>query len=282
MLKDVFKNFCSNIEITPDKVLKIHEHSKNIKLCIDEHFNTKLATKNSQFIGSYGRNTAIYTENIRLLTIIPEEMYWQLSLEITQILDEMKAALITKYISCEYSDNGNGLNINVDGNLSFEIVPGFMFNNGEYVYLCNDKWKKLNLKAERENFYEINKKVNNNLVELCRILKVWKNHHDIDISNILLDNLAYHFFKYQEEKEYSFDTYDEMLLDFFKYLEPNCQKDNFISFDGQTILKRKIALTEQAFFSVTTAQTAFASASCGMIEESIRDWQKLLGYSMFQ
>lgn len=99
----------------------------------------KLATNKSQFIDSYGRNTAIFTENIRLLVAMPEEMYWQLSMGINNILAEMKKALIKKYLSCEYSDNGNGLNININGDLSFEIVPGFIFDSGAYIYLCGSQ-----------------------------------------------------------------------------------------------------------------------------------------------
>lgn len=281
MIKNIFQVFCSNIEISHDNTLTIYENMKNIATCVDEYFNNQLATENSQYIGSYGRNTAIYTENIRLLTILPEEMYWKLSLGINTILSEMKKSLTQKYRSCEYSENGNGLNININGNLSFEIVPGFMFDNGKYIYLCNSMWRNLNLDAERKNFSQVNMKVNNNLVELCRILKVWKNYQNLDISNILLDTLAYHFFKYQDEKEYSFDTYDEMLVDFFKYLLQNSKKDSFISFDGETVLKRRIDLYEKAFFSVTTAQTALDTANCGMVNESIKDWKKILGYSMF-
>lgn len=280
MIENVFKDLCSNIEISHGDVMKINEHKKEITVCIDEYFNSKLAEKNSQFIGSFGRNTAIYSENIRILTIIPEEMYWKLSLGIHKILEEMKRALMIKYPSCDYSDNGNGLNINIDGNISFEIVPGFMYNNGAYIYLCNSVWRKLNLKAERENFYQINLKVNNNLVELCRILKLWKNTHDIDISNVLLDTLAYHFFNYHSKK-YSYDVFDEMLVNFLKYLKPICKKEKFISFDGETILQRKVDLSDDVFFSITTAQTALSSAECGMKQYAIKDWQKILGSSMF-
>ncbi len=279
MIKKVFQDVCSNIEVSRSSSLAICEHKKEITSIIDRYFNSELATQKSQFIGSYGRNTAIFIENIRLLVALPEEMYWQLSMGISNILAEMKKALTKKYISCEYSDNGNGLNININGDLSFEIVPGFMYNNGTYIYLYGRQWQKLNFNAEHDNFYKLNMKYNNNLVELCRILKLWKFTKDIDISNILLDTLAFHFFNYKEdEKGYSYEIYDEMLVDFFKYLLKNCKKDSFISFDGETILQRKINLYDAAFFCVTTAQSALASTNCGMVKEAVRDWQKLFGH----
>jgi len=279
MIKDIFRNLCESIEISRDDVLKINTHKKNITSCIDEYFDMKLAAENSQFIGSYGRNTAVFTDNIRLLTIIPEEMYWQLSLGINNILKEMKNALRKKYLSCDFSDNGNGLNINVDGNLGFEIVPGFVFNNGEYIYLCNNEWHTLKLKAERENFCKLNDKNNNNLVFLCRLLKIWKHSNNLDIGNILLDTFAYYFFYNQiDEKSYCFDNYDEMLVDFFNYLKNNCKKNTFISFDGETLLKKRIDISDQVFSSVTRAQPALDAANLGMYEEAVRDWRIVFGH----
>ncbi len=281
MIKKIFQDLCSNIEISHNGKLIIQKHKKEITSVIDKYFENKLATKKSKFIGSYGRNTAIFTENIRLLVVMPEQMYWQLSMGISDILAEMKKALTKKYLSCEHSDNGNGLNINLNGDLSFEIVPGFIFDNGTYIYLCGSQWKKLNLNKEHNNFYNLNMKYNNNLVELCRILKLWKNNRNVDINNILLDTLAYYFFYYKkDEKRYSYETYDEMLVDFFRYLFQNCKKDSFISFDGETVLPQKIDLYDEAFFCVTTAQTALVSADCGMTREAILDWQKILGYSI--
>lgn len=282
MIKKFFQDFCTNMEIDKEYVEEINRHKKVIVSCIDKKFGSQLATAKSQFIGSYGRNTAVYTENIRLLVSLPEEMYWQLSLEIQDILLKMKNALIAEYGTCEYSDNGNGLNININGYLSYEIVPGFVFDKGEYIYLCDRKWRKLNLKVERENFFQLNEKVNGNLVQLCRILKVWKNYHEVEISNILLDTYAYHFFYINvDEKRYSFDNYDKMLLDFFGYLMQNCKKETFISFDGETVLKKKVDLYEKVFLSETTAQTALAVANCNMLEESVEDWKKILGCGMY-
>ena len=281
MIKKVFRDLCSNIEIDEKRVLEIEKHKKNIEMCLDQYFTSRLASKHSEFIGSYGRNTAIFTENIRLLVALPEELYWKLSMGIKVILADMKTALIQKYVTCEYSESGNGLNININGNLSYEIVPGFIFNNGEYLYLSNGEWKKLDFKAERSNFYQVNKKSDNNLIDLCRILKLWKNYYNIDIGNILIDTLAYYFIKYKGERNYSYDNYDEMLLGFFKYMINNCKRDSFVSFDGKTILKRRIDLYDIVFYSLTIAETAVASANCDMKQEAVEDWKKILGYAMF-
>ena len=280
MIKDIFRDLTSNVRIPNESLKLIYKHKKEITACIDEYFIMNQAVISSQYIGSFGRNTAIYPENIRILTVIPEEMYWQLSLGIPKILEKIKTALMKKYSSCDYSDNGNGLNININGDISFEIVPGFVYDNGQYIYLCNGEWRKLNLKAERENFSMVNHNVNNNLVELCRMLKLWKNFLNIDISNILLDTFAYHFFCYQE-KRYSFDTFDEMFVDFFDYLEHHCIREYVISLDGETVLQKKIDLSDVTFLSATIARTALSVAECGMVEEAIKDWKRIFGNSMF-
>lgn len=282
MIYNFFQNICSKLEIQNDSKLKIDNYKKDITACIDIYLKSNLAQNYSQYIGSYGRSTAIYSENIRLMVIIPEDMYWNLSLDIPHILENLKKALISNFLSCEYSDNGNGLNINIDGNLSFEIVPGFMFNNGEYIHLHNNNWQKINLKKERENFNKLNIDVDNTLVTLCRILKIWKNTYMLDISNILLDTLAYHFFYNQRtSKEYTFNNYDELIFDFFLYLSNNCKREKFISFDGITILKKRIDLSDPVFYTLSTAQRALSSAKSGMIEEAIKDWQNLLGLNAY-
>ena len=108
MIKDIFRDLSSNVRIPNESLKLIYKHKKEITACIDEYFIMNQAVISSQYIGSFGRNTAIYPENIRILTVIPEEMYWQLSLGIPKILEKIKTALMKKYSSCDYSDNGNG------------------------------------------------------------------------------------------------------------------------------------------------------------------------------
>lgn len=277
MINNVFSNVCKKMEISEKRVQEISDIKKNITQCIDEYFGNTISMGKSRFIGSYGRNTAVYIENIRLLVVIPSSIYLQMTLDINEILRDMQKALQKKFVVCDRADNGNGLNINMDGDLNFEIVPGFMFDQGVYVYLLNNEWKQLNLGIEREMFNCVNLETNNNLIYLCRMLKIWKNKQNLDISNILLDTFAYHFFDKAVKKIYTFDNFDEMLVDFFNFLLPNCRSDNFISFDGKTILKRRVDLYDKVFFSRNTGEMAKESAECGLFKEAIDDWKQVFG-----
>lgn len=285
MINNVFNYFCEKIELDKEIINKIDIVKTDIVECIDEYFGTEVAKMESKYIGSYGRNTAVHIENIRLLLVIPSAIYLQISVDINEILGDMEKAMYKRFFAFERS--GNGLNINIDGTLSFEVIPGFMLDEGVYIYLCNNRWKHLNLGLEKKMFNKMNLKFNNNLVDLCRILKVWKfcpispdgNNIDIsEISNILLDTFAYHFFDQNAERLYTYETYDEMLIDFLNFLLPNSKRDNFLSFDGKTFLKRKTdALHDKVSYSIGKANMAMEDINLGLYDDALQEWKGILG-----
>lgn len=277
MINNFFEEFCSNIKISESERNKITYTKEKITNCIFKYYDSPTSISESQYIGAYGRNTAVYIENIRLLCVLPSNLYFKLTVDIEEILNDMIEALIKEFPTCERNYLHDGLIINIDGVLSFKIIPGFVFDNGEYLYLMNNAWQELHLKTEKEMFNKLNVKYNNNVVDLCRILKVWKVYNNIDISNILLDTFAYHFFNIKVNEAYTINSYDHMLADFFKFLLPNCKSNNYISFDSKTILRRNEEIYDKVFFSMRTAETAIVSAECGLKEEAIIDWKRVLG-----
>lgn len=278
MMQDVFQNFCEKIELDNDIILKIKNIMNKITKCVDDYYETSTAKKRSQFIGSYGRNTAVYVENIRVLVVLPSVLYMQLSLDIGNILLDLKKSLLCEFSACEFGEHGNSIWINIDGDLSFQVIPGFEFDNGVYLYWENNEWKRLNLYNEKAVFNEVNSKYNNNLIHLCRMLKVWKNQHDISISNILLDTFAYHFFNMAVSKSYMYENYDEMVRDFFDFLLPNCIKENFISIDGTTILERKVDIKDKVFTASSKAATAIEVSKHGDYNGALDDWKFIFGH----
>lgn len=281
MIKNLFEPFCNNIEIKQSTVRKISDVKKTITNCICEYYKNPITTKNSLYIGSYGRNTAVYTEHIRLLCVLPSNLYLKINLDVKEILRDLTTALRKSFPSCDKSDIDSGLCIQINEELAFEIIPGFSFDNEEYLYLKNNSWQELHLGMEKKMFNALNLKNKNNVLNLCRILKIWKEKQELDISNILLDTFAYHFFNLTPKQTFTFDSYDEMILQFFKFLLPNSKKNHYISFDSKTILKRQVEIYSPVFESMTTAETAVHSAKKGRYNDAIADWEKLLGSFFF-
>ena len=64
----------------------------------------------------------------------------------------------------------------------------------------------------------MNDNCNNNLKNLCRMCRAWKNEKNVDIKGITIDVLAYRFLSTYCYKDKSYLYYDYMTRDFFKYL----------------------------------------------------------------
>lgn len=283
MIKEYFESFLQKIDIESKTHSEIIDIGKEITYYVDQYFCCNIAQKESQFIGSFGRNTAVYTENIRIMVAIPVKLYMKIGMNADEILGNLKNALIPRFKTCEFSDNGNGLNINMGNDLSFEIVPGFMIGEGVYIYLSNKKWKQLNLKIERDSLEKLNSENNNALINLCKMMKVWKNilkpidNAKVVESNILLDTLVYYYFKQLNSKLYLLDNYDKMIYDFFNFLLSVSNLKEFISIDGKTILKRKGNLYDCVFYSLAEINTALSCAEIGEFQSSINTWQHIFG-----
>lgn len=281
-MKKIFEKFCRNIEIEKNEVDKIAFIKNEIEECIYKYYKTPPISENVKYIGAYGRNTAVFIDNIRVLCVLPSYLYLEIDLDINDILDNMISALRSKFITCYRNPNEDGLIINIDNSISFKIIPGFAFNDGEYVFLNNNKWRELHLKAEKDMINNLNVKYNNNVIQLCRMLKIWKQYHDLDINNILIDTFVYHFFSLSVSKKYYFENYDEMILDFFKFLLPNCKSNNYISIDCKTILRRNVDLYDNVFKCMITSETAFNSSKYALDDEVIlNDWKKIFGAFYF-
>jgi len=77
---DWFNTFCNNIRIDSDDVSTIrtryHQITKRINL---DYYGTSSDTAHSLYIGSYGRDTEIYTSDIDMLVQLPYATYEKFS-----------------------------------------------------------------------------------------------------------------------------------------------------------------------------------------------------------
>lgn len=80
-----------------------------------------------------------------------------------------------------------------------------------------------------------NKLTNGNLKNLCKMVREWKDEHNVDISGYAIDTIAYNFIRYYEYKDKTFTYYDWITRDFLNiYL--NNQKIVIYLHRGVTII----------------------------------------------
>lgn len=225
-ISDLFATFCSNIKISNSNndtiISRYHQITKRINI---DYWGSNSDTSHSLYTGSYGRDTEIYTSDIDMLVQLPYSVYEKYNNYTnngqSSLLQDVKECLKKTYSSSHPKGDGQIISINFSDGINFEILPAFINTNGSYTYPDSNgggAWRTTDPKAEINAINDMNKKCNNNLKNLCRMARAWKNTNNVDIKGITIDLLAYKFLSNYEYKDKSYVYYDWMSRDFFEFL----------------------------------------------------------------
>jgi len=131
------------------------------------------------------------------------------------------------YQSTYIRGDGQVVKIDFVDNVSFEIVPCFVYGNF-YVYPdtnAGGKWKFTKPKLEINEINNFDHECNGNLKNLCRMTRCWKENCNVLISGFLIDTLAYNFFKKKRKTNMSNNSL--MVSEFFNYLKSQDRGKNY-------------------------------------------------------
>lgn len=226
-ISNFFSIFCKNLEMSDSTISNIRNRYKQITKRINlDYRNSTLETDYSLYVGSYGRNTEIWTSDIDIIVILPYEVYVRINKlsgnKQSSFLQEVKKSLQKTYSTSFVRADGQVIGINFSDGINFEIVPTFLNTDRSYTYPdTNDggSWKSTDPKSEIKAMIDRNKETNGNLKQLCRMARSWKRNCNVNMSGILIDTLAYNFINTWEHKDKSYTYYDWMSRDFFEYLK---------------------------------------------------------------
>ena len=222
-----FKTFCSNLRMSDDVVSKIQSRYHNVLKRINvDYWGTYSDSVHGLYVGSYGRGTEIWTSDIDILVQLPWSVYEKFNSYSNNgqsaLLQDIKKVLQKTYSTSYLKGDGQVVCIDFSDNISFEIVPGFLEDDGSYTYPDTNNggsWKITDPKSEIDAMNERNAESNKNLKRLCRMARAWKKKCNVSMSGILVDTLAYRFIDTWEYKDKSYLYYDYMSRDFFDYLK---------------------------------------------------------------
>lgn len=255
---DWFSTFCENIRINSDDVSTIRTRYYQITRRINlDYYGTSSETAHSLYIGSYGRDTEIYSSDIDMLVQLPYATYEKFNKYSingqSALLQEVKNVLAKTYSITNLKGDGQIISLPFQDGINFEVLPTFINKDGSYTYPNSNNggsWKTTDPKAEINAIKEMNDKCNGNLKPLCRMIRTWKNKCSVDLSGILIDILAHRFISTWKERDKSYMYYDWMSRDFFKYLSEQDTKQTiwhamgsgrYIYHSGSFIYKAKTA-----------------------------------------
>ncbi len=221
-----FKKFVENLQI--DNEVIINRRFKKIAQKINlDYWNIRSDSRNTYFIGSYGRGTAIKgTGTINILVVLPPEHLERIyncegngQLYLLRELQDKMMEIFPETIMKE-EEKGEVIIPFQDG-MIFEIIPAFTNSRGNYFYpniAEGGSWNEFNPLKEIEAVNSMNYEYAGKIKHLARMMRAWKHANNVPLPGMLLDTLVMNFMEEWEGKERSYLFYGSMILAFFEYL----------------------------------------------------------------
>lgn len=230
-----FEKFCSSLKMSqPIQNIISRRYHAITKRINNDYWRISSDITHSLYVGSYGRDTEIYSSDIDMLIQLPYETYVKYnnysSNDQSVLLQEVKRVIEKTYSTTNLKADGQIISIPFTDGIDFEVLPAFLNRDGTYTFANTNNggtWKITDPKAEIEAINNMDKLCNHNLKRLCKMARSWKAKNNVDISGILIDILAYKFLSSWEYQAKSFYYYDWMSRDFFEYIS-EIKNDNNI------------------------------------------------------
>ena len=283
-ISETFQDFLTNLEIKNDD--EILRRYKNITKTLNDYFyETDSETENSVKIGSYGRDTAINgVSDLDMMFDIPPEYFSTYNDSETNgqsaLLQDVRKAVLKRYSTTDVRGDGQVVVVSFT-NYVIEICPGFLQSDGSYKYPDshnNGSWKKTDPIPETEEIDNYNNTTNNNLKQIAKIVRAWKNKCGVKMGGLLIDTLCYEFLsKNTHHHDTDLDQYDILVRDLFEYFKDDDKTREFWYSPGsnQKVYKKKsnfINKAKKAYSNIVEAVEKQENDTVYKI------WRKVFGY----
>jgi hypothetical protein len=179
-----------------------------------------------RIVGSYGKGTAVRPRtDIDMIFVLPPETREQIegiqNNKQSYLLQEVKRALLVTFPNTDICGDGPVV-VAPFSTYKVEIVPCFDVGNGVLLnaHTKNDGfWAYSNPIAELNDLNRVDAASGGKARALCRMLKAWKEHCNIDMRSVCLEIAAVVFVDQWQFKEKPLSVfYDLMVSDFFAFL----------------------------------------------------------------
>lgn len=280
-IADMFEKFLNNLKITEARDHIISLRYGEITKALNLKFNgTNSLTSNRLRVGSYGRFTAINNlSDLDMLYILPDTE-WENYRNNGQVklLDDVKKAIEQRYPTTELKKDRLVVQVKYNDFL-VEVQPVFRLDSGGFCYpdtYDGGKWKETKPHLEIKAMRMANEQKNNNLRNLCRMLRAWKNKHGVVMGGLLIDTLAYNFLMSTSDyDDKSYSNYPDMIRDFFEYLSKlDSQRKEYLALGSNQKVKVKEPFVRKAERALDIINKAFNAET---LEIYNLRWRDLFG-----
>lgn len=277
-----FDEFLINLEVKNSEQI-INRFKQITKRLNTDFHNLNSEDDNGLYVGSFGRNTAINgVSDLDMNFILPDDLYKDYNNRTNNgqsaLLQDVKNSIIKTYSTSKVRGDGQVVVVEFKNDF-IEVCPVFQEIDGSFTYPDSNNggtWKKTNPSPETEEIKNLNDLTNNNLINICKIVRAWKDKNGVKIGGLLIDTLVYNFFK-SNEKYHTYESkdYDLLIKDFFEYLKDLDTKKYWYA-PG----------SNQHVYSKNSNFKAKAKKAFKLVEEAIlnndnddvyEDWRKIFG-----
>ncbi|MFC0417727.1 nucleotidyltransferase domain-containing protein [Cytobacillus solani] len=184
-----------------------YRYHRIVKVLNEYYWGIQSDSKNCRYVGSYGRGTAIKGfSDVDIIVKLPIHEYQRFT-NYSQngqsaLLQDVKRALDSTYSRTLKKGDGQVVVVEFSDGIKFEIVPSFVID-GKITYPDSNKngaWKQCDPVKEIEAINLVNKATDGWIKDICRLTRAWKEANQVEISGILIDNLAIDFMINNREK----------------------------------------------------------------------------------
>lgn len=219
---EIFDGFLSNLSIYNSAVIS-HRYGE-LTAALNKRFrDTESKEANTLRVGSFARGTGIRgISDLDILYLMPRNA-WETYKDGGQrrLLEVVKAAILKRYPRTEICVDRLVVTVTYT-DFHVEVQPVFEQEDLSFLYpdtRNGGAWKVTKPRQEMAAIRELDEAKNGNLRRLCKMVRAWRNHQGLEMGGLLIDTLAYNYFKATEEYDSKgLRFYDHLSLDFFNYL----------------------------------------------------------------
>jgi hypothetical protein len=239
--------------------LKVGDASTTIAARRDEitkALNTNVRAKDGStdhklMVGSYGRHTATRgISDLDMIYILPDDLRASYSGETgpRRVLDRVRDTLKVRYPNTDIRVDQCVVRVQFS-NFKFEVQPAFENDDDSFDYpdTVARSWKLTKPRDEISETRACNQRTSNNMRNLARMARAWKNTNGVNIGGLLIDTLVHRFCANTDDYDTAgTDSYDAMVRDFFEFLAGEPDKDYYLALGSNQRVKVKARFQPKA------------------------------------
>lgn len=282
MAATLFEQFRANLQVVNSAEIST-AYSEITKRLNKDFWESDSDSQHCLQVGSYGRHTAIQgVSDLDMVFELPKAVYDRFSRVAgngpSQLLQEVRKSVRIRYPRTDVSGDGQVVVVEFE-KFRVEILPAFRQEDGSYRYgntHSGGSWDNYcNPRAEIAEVSAQNTASNRNLKRVCKMLRAWKNKHGAPMSGMLIDTLAYKFFR--ENSNYnnkSYSSYPSLLLDVFTFLANLDEQDYWLAPGSRSRVDNKGKFQRKAKKAATKCQEALDAEGDA---RKAKKWKEVFG-----